>query len=127
MKKEQVKELLNELDGKIGKEEFTLKIGKGKFQVVINKTSDQMNISVKKSEPTEKEQFEDWLNTVDDDIFEDSLENFCNKANLTRKQFNDYYNSNENVSQFIKDFKQAVKNSAMAKIMDLKNRYLLGD
>lgn len=100
--------------------------GEGGCKITVGKTKN--GFYTKCEVDTTKEDFENYLKSLDDDIFEDACEYMNNKfghdvLSIIDKLMKENTNS-DYLRTYIDSFKDAVRNVAQAKIEYLNNKYL---
>ena len=80
------------------------------------KEGDTLTIKVSLKENKDKQEFEDWVNRLDDDIFNETWESLSNEYGL--KNLNDVYNT-EDYKNVINMFKSTAREIAENKVKQL--------
>lgn len=111
-----LKELLNQQDGT-----QTEYYQDDNISYVIDYRKNKDTIEIKITKDNKKIDFENWLNTVDDDIFQKAYENFGEKYGLSFKDINDLYETSP--EKIIEPFKNTVSDTVIKIINDLINKY----
>lgn len=89
-----------------------------KITLDLEKTSDnEINIKVTRSN-SDKKEFEEWANKLDDSLFSEVWESLSQDFHL--KNLNDIYES-DNYPEVIKLFKERTKEIAQSKIKELQS------
>ena len=90
------------------------------YKLDFNKEKDKVTIVIEKD--NNKEQFEKWLtDNVDDDIFQETYENFSKLYHMSMQDINNLYLNNSD--KLISLFKPLVKQTAINKINKLAKQY----
>lgn len=113
---EQFKALINELYG-LGTTHQEYQDNDTHIVVDSQREGNTLNIKVQLLENEDKKKFENWLQQVDDDLFQEVLEELAEKDGLS--DINSLYNS-ENYQQVIDKVKTKTKEIANRKIKMLK-------
>ena len=94
------------------------------YEVDLKKDGDTLTIVIekKKLENQEKKEFEKWLDTIDDEMFQEALSKVQDITGTDAKQLDKDYNS-ENFRQIINIFRQTISDIAEQRINSLK-KYL---
>lgn len=92
------------------------------YEVDLKKDGDTLTIVIEKKELEDKKEFEAWLDTVDDNMFQEALERVQKITGIDGKQLDKDYNSND-YKGIINLFKKIVPQIAQEKINNLQ-RYL---
>lgn len=108
--KELVKELFN-----IGTLHQEYQDNDSQYVIDSQKTGDTLTIKVQFKENTDKKEFEKFVDTLDDDLFNEVWESLSEEDNL--HSLNELYNSKD-YKKVITKFKQKVKDIAKQRILD---------
>lgn len=108
--KELVKELFN-----IGTLHQEYQDNDSQYVIDSQKTGDTLTIKVQFKENTDKKEFEKFVDTLDDDLFNEVWESLSEEDNL--HSLNELYNSKD-YKKVITKFKQRVKDIAKQRILD---------
>ena len=108
--KELVKELFN-----IGTLHQEYQDNDSQYVIDSQKTGDTLIIKVQFKENTDKKEFEKFVDTLDDDLFNEVWESLSEEDNL--HSLNELYNSKD-YKKVITKFKQRVKDIAKQRILD---------
>jgi len=94
------------------------------YEVDLKKDGDTLTIVIerKELENKQKKEFEQWLDSIDDDIFQEALERVQKLTGIDAKQLDEDYNS-EDYMRIINLFKKMVPNIAKERIDSLQ-KYL---
>jgi len=94
------------------------------YEVDLKKDGDVLKIVIEKKNLVnkEKQEFEEWLDSIDDDMFQEALERVHELTGIDAKQLDEDYNSKE-FKGIIKLFKDIVPAIAKEKIDNL-TKYL---
>lgn len=94
------------------------------YEVDLKKDGDVLKIVIEKKNLVnkEKQEFEEWLDSIDDDMFQEALERVHEITGIDAKQLDEDYNSKE-FKGIIKLFKDIVPVIAKEKINNL-TKYL---
>lgn len=95
------------------------------YEVDLKKDGDTLTIVVEKKvlENQEKKEFEQWLDSLEDDLYQEALERVQKLTGISTKQLDEDYNS-EDFRRIINLFKKVVSNIASDRIAVLQK--LLG-
>ena len=117
IKNEILNALIKAFDYNVCQEATTIQNEPGvAYEVDLKKDGDTLTIVI------EKKEFEAWLDTVDDNMFQEALEKVQKITGIDAKQLDEDYNSND-YKGIINLFKKIIPQIAQEKINNLQ-RYL---
>lgn len=90
------------------------------YAIDSQKEGNTLTINVTLKENSDKKEFENWVNDLDDDIFNETWETLSEEFGL--KDLNEAYNT-ENYKEVIDKFKSTAKQIAESKILELKSLF----
>lgn len=123
IKNEILNALIKAFDYNVCQEATTIQNEPGvAYEVDLKKDGDTLTIVIEKKELEDKKEFEAWLDTVDDNMFQEALERVQKITGIDAKQLDKDYNSND-YKGIINLFKKIVPQIAQEKINNLQ-RYL---
>jgi hypothetical protein len=125
IKNEILNALIKAFDYNVCQEATTIQNEPGvAYEVDLNKDGDTLTIVIEKKEleNKDKKEFEAWLDTVDDNMFQEALEKVQKITGIDAKQLDKDYNSND-YKGIINLFKKIIPQIAQEKINNLQ-RYL---
>lgn len=123
IKNEVLNALIKAFDYNVCQEATTIQNEPGvAYEVDLNKDGDTLTIVIEKKELEDKKEFEAWLDTVDDNMFQEALEKVQKITGIDAKQLDKDYNSND-YKGIINLFKKIIPQIAQEKINNLQ-RYL---
>ena len=94
------------------------------YNVSINADKGKVHIDIEKKKLSNKEVFEKWLTeNVDDDIFTEAYAKLSEYSGLSLHDLDEVYKNH--TDEFIKDFKEIIKQVATDKINDILLKYEL--
>lgn len=125
IKNEILNALIKAFDYNVCQEATTIQNEPGvAYEVDLKKDGDTLTIVIEKKEleNKDKKEFEAWLDTVDDNMFQEALEKVQRITGIDAKQLDEDYNS-DNYKGIINLFKKIIPQIAQEKINNLQ-RYL---
>ena len=123
IKKEILNALIKAFDYNVCQEATTIQNEPGvAYEVDLKKDGDTLTIVIEKKELEDKKEFEAWLDTVDDNMFQEALEKVQKITGIDAKQLDADYNS-DNYKGIINLFKKVIPQIAQEKINNLQ-KYL---
>lgn len=123
IKNEILNALIKAFDYNVCQEATTIQNEPGvAYEVDLNKDGDTLTIVIEKKELEDKKEFEAWLDTVDDNMFQEALERVQKITGIDAKQLDKDYNSND-YKGIINLFKKIIPQIAQEKINNLQ-KYL---
>lgn len=125
IKNEILNALIKAFDYNVCQEATTIQNEPGvAYEVDLNKDGDTLTIVIEKKEleNKDKKEFEAWLDTVDDNMFQEALEKVQKITGIDAKQLDEDYNSKD-YKGIINLFKKIIPQIAQEKINNLQ-RYL---
>lgn len=123
IKNEILNALIKAFDYNVCQEATTIQNEPGvAYEVDLKKDGDTLTIVIEKKELEDKKEFEAWLDTIDDNMFQEALERVQKITGIDGKQLDKDYNSND-YKGIINLFKKIVPQIAQEKINNLQ-RYL---
>lgn len=104
---------LNEVLSEVGPALF----GTGKYNITVTQNNDKLIITIE--EEDYKKEFEEYLKTLDDDIFVEACTQYTKKTGQDLSKIKDI------TPQIINNFKTIVKLTAQMKINAIKDKYFV--
>lgn len=96
------------------------------FSIRLEKHGDDLKIYMSEIKHNNKrDEFEKWLNSIDDDIFEEAYAEMQEMFGLSLHNLDEVYNDDRKVDSFIKDFTNIIKKIAESKVQKLIDKYAL--
>ena len=124
MNKETINDLLTLTEKQSSKQNLTINKNKFIYNVSINADKGKVHIDIEKKKLSNKEVFEKWLTeNVDDDIFTEAYAKLSEYSGLSLHDLDKVYKNH--TDEFIKDFKEIIKQVATDKINDILLKYEL--
>ena len=124
MNKETINDLLTLTEKQSSKQNLTINKNNVIYNVSINADKGKVHIDIEKKKLSNKEVFEKWLTeNVDDDIFTEAYAKLSEYSGLSLHDLDEVYKNHTN--EFIKDFKEIIKQVAADKINDILLKYEL--
>jgi len=115
MKQELLTQLVKELFGSVDELHQEYKDNEISYVIDAKKEDNVLNITISLNENKDKEEFQKWIQELDDDIYEETIESLKDKI----KNLNEVYES-EDYQDVIDAFKNKVKEIAQSRIDYLK-------
>ena len=122
IKNEILNALIKAFDYNVCQEATTIQNEPGvAYEVDLKKDGDTLTIVVEKKvlENQEKKEFEQWLDSLEDDMYQEALERVQKLTGISTKQLDEDYNS-EDFRRIINLFKKVVSNIASDRITALQ-------
>jgi hypothetical protein len=124
MNKETINDLLTLTEKQSSKQNLTINKNNVIYNVSINADKGKVHIDIEKKKLSNKEVFEKWLTeNVDDDIFTEAYAKLSEYSGLSLHDLDEVYKNH--TDEFIKDFKEIIKQVATDKINDILLKYEL--
>lgn len=124
MNKETINDLLTLTEKQSSKQKLTINKNNVIYNVSINADKGKVHIDIEKKKLSNKEVFEKWLTeNVDDDIFTEAYAKLSEYSGLSLHDLDEVYKNH--TDEFIKDFKEIIKQVATDKINDILLKYEL--
>ena len=124
MNKETINDLLTLTENQSSKQNLTINKNNVIYNVSINADKGKVHIDIEKKKLSNKEVFEKWLTeNVDDDIFTEAYAKLSEYSGLSLHDLDEVYKNY--TDEFIKDFKEIIKQVATDKINDILLKYEL--
>mgnify|MGYP000036704870 FL=1 len=124
MNKETINDLLTLTEKQSSKQNLTINKNNVIYNVSINADKGKVHIDIEKKKLSNKEVFEKWLTeNVDDDIFTEAYAKLSEYSGLSLHDLDEVYKNY--TDEFIKDFKEIIKQVATDKINDILLKYEL--
>lgn len=124
MNKETINDLLTLTEKQSSKQNLTINKNNVIYNVSINADKGKVHIDIEKKKLSNKEVFEKWLTeNVDDDIFTEAYAKLSEYSGLSLHDLDEVYKNH--TDEFIKDFKEIIKQVATDKINDMLLKYEL--
>lgn len=124
MNKETINDLLTLTEKQSSKQNLTINKNNVIYNVSINADKGKVHIDIEKKKLSNKEVFEKWLTeNVDDDIFTEAYAKLSEYSGLSLHDLDEVYKNH--TDEFIKDFKEIIKQVAADKINDILLKYEL--
>ena len=124
MNKETINDLLTLTEKQSSKQNLTINKNNVIYNVSINADKGKVHIDIEKKKLSNKEVFEKWLTeNVDDDIFTEAYAKLSEYSGLSLHDLDEVYKNHKD--EFIKDFKEIIKQVATDKINDILLKYEL--
>lgn len=124
MNKETINDLLTLTEKQSSKQNLTINKNNVIYNVSINADKGKVHIDIEKKKLSNKEVFEKWLTeNVDDDIFTEAYAKLSEYSGLSLHDLDEVYKNH--TDEFIKDFKEIIKQVASDKINDILLKYEL--
>jgi len=124
MNKETINDLLTLTEKQSSKQNLTINKNNVIYNVSINADKGKVHIDIEKKKLSNKEVFEKWLTeNVDDDIFTEAYAKLSEYSGLSLHDLDKVYKNH--TDEFIKDFKEIIKQVATDKINDILLKYEL--
>ena len=122
MNKETINDLLTLTEKQSSKQNLTINKNNVIYNVSINADKGKVHIDIEKKKLSNKEVFEKWLTeNVDDDIFTEAYAKLSEYSGLSLHDLDEVYKNH--TDEFIKDFKEIIKQVATDKINDILLKY----
>ena len=122
MNKETINDLLTLTEKQSSKQNLTINKNNVIYNVSINADKGKVHIDIEKKKLSNKEVFEKWLTeNVDDDIFTEAYAKLSEYSGLSLHDLDEVYKNH--TDEFIKDFKEIIKQVAADKINDILLKY----
>lgn len=124
MNKETINDLLTLTEKQSSKQNLTINKNNVIYNVSINADKGKVHIDIEKKKLSNREVFEKWLTeNVDDDIFTEAYAKLSEYSGLSLHDLDEVYKNH--TDEFIKDFKEIIKQVATDKINDILLKYEL--